>query len=59
MSNPKKPEALPDEDLEGADGEPLPDREMMSIISYERPVPFDAPEPVDPPVEGDPGPAPE
>jgi hypothetical protein len=33
MGKEKKIQALPDEELEETDGEPLPDREVMSVIT--------------------------
>ena len=45
MSEEKKHERLEEDELEETDGEPLPDREVMSVISPlpDRPVPVDNP----------------
>jgi hypothetical protein len=53
MSEDKKREPLNEDELEGANGEELPDREVMSVISPlpDRPVPGDMP--VDYPISPD------
>jgi hypothetical protein len=45
MSEEKKHERFEEDELEETDGEPLPDREVMSVISPlpDRPVPVDNP----------------
>jgi hypothetical protein len=57
MGKKRKPEELTEEELEQADGEPLPDREAMSVIrgpgeyplpSETYPIPTDPPKPVIP-----------
>jgi hypothetical protein len=44
--------SLTPDELEGADGEPLPDREAMSIVTPGDPVQILPAEPIDPPADG-------
>jgi len=39
MTDGRKPEELTEEDLEAANGEPLPDREQMTVIRGADPLP--------------------
>jgi hypothetical protein len=50
MTDEKKTESLTDEELERQEGEQVPDREVMSVISPtpDRPLPLDQP-----PADGD------
>jgi hypothetical protein len=45
---PKSTQELTDEELEQADGKPLPDREAMSILPVADPLGGDIPVPVEP-----------
>jgi hypothetical protein len=52
MTDERNPEELSDEEVEGANAEPLPDREAMSILKPPMPVPVETLPPfytIDPP----------
>jgi hypothetical protein len=54
MADKRKPEEIEAEELESQDGEELPDREVMSLVSPD-PVIADPVEGITFPVEGEPG----
>jgi hypothetical protein len=45
-----QPDEITEDELDDQSGEPLPDREAMSIISLERPLPLDSPDLSPPPL---------